>query len=937
MDFVHPRTIMKRLTAVFVFVIFFGLSSFSQNASIKGTVIDTAEKTNLHLSVITLIRQSDSVLVKFTRSGKDGKFIIKNIPAGKFFLITSYPTYADFVDEITLSGDSVLNMGDLVLTPKAKLLEEVIVRQNVAIRIKGDTIEYKADSFKVAEGSNVQELLRKLPGFQVDRNGQITAQGQKVAKVLVDGEEFFSDDPAVVTQSLRADAIDRVQSFDKKSDQAEFTGIDDGQRAKTVNLVMKDDKKKGYFGKLSAGLGTDERRNGEAMLNYFKGKKKFSAYGILSNTGKTGLNWDERDKFGGGMDMGDGNVEMGAGYIMISGGNDNDFNDWGSQFYGEGIPQVFKGGAHFSNKWNGDISHVNGNYSIKRQDVDAAGNSITKFNLPDSAYYSKESHRSITKQMQQTFTGFYDIKLDSFSSIRFRLNGLMGNNKSATNTDASVLDEDQNAVNRNVRDNIADADNKIVLASVLWRQRLKKKGRTFSLSASHKYSDKESDGFLIGSIYSYNNNIEELDSLIDQRKTSYNKTLTSQARVVYTEPLSNKTTLELNYTFNRNAITSDRKAFDKIGDKYEGFNKALSNSYSMLFYSNTGGAKIQYNGKKLVANIGTNAGVSNYIQRDSLDKKVNHFTYTNLFPSARLNYRFNTTRSVMIQYNGSPQPPSIDQIQPVRVNDDPFNLIIGNPDLKQAFNNNFSVMYNDFKVLTGRSVWLQLGMNNTSNAIVQSQTIDKGVRTLQYVNTSGNYNGWAYASYGFKLKKPEVNINFDLNGNTNRYVNFIQGIKNIATNNRFGFGLGFYRYKENKYNFGIRGGGSKSFSKSNNNSGALNNFWTHEYSVDGNYYFTKRFSIGTNLDMNFRQKVDAFDQNNNVIMLNGNIAYKIFPKRNGEFRLEGFDILNQRKGFERNFNQNYAMEKTYQVLQQYFMLTFSWNFTKTPAAEAPKK
>src|SRR5688500_14049582 len=198
---------------------------------------------------------------------------------------------------------------------------------------------------------------------------------------------------------------------------------------------------------------------------------------------------------------------------------------------------------------------------------------------------------------------------------------MVSNSRSAVNTDASFLDEEFNPVSRNVRENLNESDRRIVSASVLWRQRLKKKGRTFSLSASHKYSDKESDGFLIGSIYS-DNNIDP-DSLIDQHKTSYNKTLTSQARVVYTEPLSNKTSLELNYTFNRNAITSDRKAFDNIGGKYEGFNKALSNSYGMLFYSNTGGAKIQYNGKKLVANIGTNAGVSNYIQRDSLDKKVN--------------------------------------------------------------------------------------------------------------------------------------------------------------------------------------------------------------------------------------------------------------------------------------------------------------------------
>ena len=927
---------MKLLTALFVLILIFNLVSYSQNATIKGTVIDTAEKTNLYQSVITLLRQDDSTLVKFARADKDGKFIIKNIPAGKFFLIATFPTYADFLDEITISGDSIINMGNLVMMPKAKLLEEVIVRQNVAIRIKGDTIEYKADSFKVAEGANVQELLRKMPGFQVDRNGKITAQGQSVGKVLVDGEEFFSDDPAVVTQNLRADAIDKVQSFDKKSDQAEFTGIDDGVRNKTVNLVMKEDKKKGYFGKISAGLGTDERHNGEAMVNYFKGKKKVSAYGILSNTGKVGLDWNERDKFGGGMDFGD--AEVGAGYIVFSGGNDNDFNDFGSGYYGEGIPRSLKAGAHFSNKWNRDYNHVNANYSIKNMDVDALGGSLTRFNLPDSSYYSRESHRRITKDMQQMFTGYYDIKLDSFSSIRFRLNGLVGNSKSDVNTDASVLDEDLQNVNRNVRRNISDADNKIVMASVLWRQRLKKKGRTFSLSASHKYSDRISTGYLIGDIYSYDiNGNEILDSSLDQLKERYSKVLTTAARLVYTEPLSPKTTLELNYSYNRNATTSDRKAFDKIGDKYESLNPLLSNSYSMLFYSNTGGAKVQYNGKKLVANIGTNAGVSNYIQRDSLRKKVNHFDYFNLFPSARVNYRFSTQRALNFQYNGSPQPPGIEQIQPVTINDDPLNQVIGNPDLKQAFNNNFSLYYNDFKVLTGRSVWINLSYNTTSNAIVQSQVVDKGVRTLQYVNTNGNRNMYFYGSYGFKLKKPDINIGIDLNGNLSRYVNFVQGEKNIADNGRAGLGLGLYRYKENKYSFSLRGGLSKNFGSSSINQQALTDFLTQEYNVDANIFFTKRFSIGSSLDMNFRQKLDAFDQNNNVIMWNGNITYKIFPKRNGEFKLEAFDILNQRIGFERNFNQNFVVERTYQVLTQYFMLTFAWNFTKNPGTEAPKK
>jgi hypothetical protein len=931
---------MKLLTAFFVLFLFISHISYSQNATIKGTVIDTAEKTNLTHSVIALLKYSDSTLIKFTRSDKDGKFVLKNLPAGRFILVTTYPTYADFADEFTLSADTIIDVGKLVLTPKAKLLEEVIVRQNIAIRIKGDTIEYKADSFKVAEGANVAEMLRKMPGISVDRNGAITAQGQKVEKVLVDGEEFFSDDPAVVTQNLRADAIDKVQSFDKKSDQAEFTGVDDGVRSKTLNLVMKEDKKKGYFGKISAGLGTNERTTDEAMINYFKGKKKLAAYGIYSNAGKVGLDWGDRDKFTGGNDFGDANVEMGAGFIMISGGNDNDFSDWGgSSFYGEGIPRSLKAGAHFSNKWNRDINHINGNYTLKKMDVDAVGNSITRvLYAPDSAYYFKESHRSINAQMQQTFMGFYDIKLDSFSSIRFRLNGLIGNNRSDVHTDAETLDEDLRRINRNIRDNFTDSDNKIVMASMLWRQRLKKKGRTLSLAASHKYSDRISDGYLFSDIYFYDptSGTQLRHDSIDQFKESYNKTITTSSKLTITEQIAVKTTLELNYSFNRNAYTSDRKSFDKVNGKYEALNQVYSNNYSMLFYSNTGGAKIQYNGKKFVANIGTNAGVSNYIQRDSLGKKVNDFKYTNLFPSSRISYRFSTQRSVNFNYTGNPQPPSIDQIQPVLQNTDPLNIVVGNPDLQQAFQHNFSVFYNDFKVLTGRSIWTNLSFNTTHNAIVQSQTIDSGKRTLQYVNTAGNYGMRGYFSYGFKLKKPEVNISIDLNGNQSRYVNFVNSRQNTNVNSTMGLGLGFHRYKENKYSFWFRAMTSKNWSKSSLSEGAANDFWMQELDGDFNIYITKRLSIGSNATAYIREKVEGFEANN-IVIWNGNLVYKIFPKRNGEFKFEAHDMLNQRRGIERYFRDNQFVEKNYQVLGQYFMLSFTWNFTRNPGMEVPKK
>ena len=255
------------------------------------------------------------------------------------------------------------------------LLQAAVVSGSRAIRIKGDTVEFHADSFHTQQGATVEELLKKLPGIQVDHNGQITAQGETVKKVLVDGEEFFGDDPTLVTQNVRADMVDKVQVFDKKSDQATFTGIDDGQREKTINLKLKDSKKNGYFGRLTAGGATDGYYDLEMMANYFRKKMKLAAYGIVSNTGKTGLNWQERDNYGQSV-LGNADVDENTGLITInSTGDNNDLDSWSGQYEGKGFPAVKTGGLHYNNKWDNDLQSLNSNY--KYLDLAVNGTSAT--------------------------------------------------------------------------------------------------------------------------------------------------------------------------------------------------------------------------------------------------------------------------------------------------------------------------------------------------------------------------------------------------------------------------------------------------------------------------------------------------------------------------------------------------------------------------------
>ena len=259
---------------------------------------DTLEKKGLKNASILLLRPADSILLYHTRTDAAGHFQFPHVPTGHYLLLTTYPSYADYVDELEVRDTGSLDLSTIPMVLRSQLLEEVVVKGTGAVRIKGDTTEFNADSFRTEAGATVEDLLKKLPGIQVDRNGKITAQGEAIKKVLVDGEEFFGDDPTLVTQNLRADMIDKVQVFDKKSDQATFTGIDDGQREKTINLKLKDSKKNGYFGRLTAGGGSDGYYDEEAMANYFRKKEKIAGYGIISNTGKTGLNWSERDNYG---------------------------------------------------------------------------------------------------------------------------------------------------------------------------------------------------------------------------------------------------------------------------------------------------------------------------------------------------------------------------------------------------------------------------------------------------------------------------------------------------------------------------------------------------------------------------------------------------------------------------------------------------------------
>ena len=905
--------------------LFCSFQSFSQQNKISGYITDTSSGKKLSHAVVSLIRTQDSILAKFTRTNEEGFFELKNIPQGKYIFMISYPGYAEYVDEVDINGDVALNK-TVTIIPRSKLLEEIIVQQKVsAIRIKGDTTEYKADSFKVDANSNVQELLKRLPGLQVNSKGEITAQGQKVEKILVDGEEFFSDDPAVVTQNLRANIVDKVQVFDKKSEQAEFTGVDDGQKTKTINLELKDDKKKGYFGKIEAGTDFDNYRTGKAMINSFKKKQKIAGYVIHNNTTFEGLNWNEQRNFG--SSSNDNMMVMEDGGIMI-------WNDGGDEFAnGQGLPVATTGGLSYINKWNKDKNSINGSYQFNDQNVTGRNGSITQSILENSSFTNTTSEVFNTHRRRHKLNAIYDWNIDSSSSLKFKANGSFVTGQRENIFSGESFGDDGNMINKQSRTTNTQTDNRDFTSELSFRKRLKKAGRTISYTGNFSNNTKIGDGFLFSNNQFFDNTGAQTGELdIDQKKTNNERQQTIQNSIIYTEPLSKTWNLELTYknSFGRNDAERNTLERPTPNDKHTDIVDTLSNHFLFRPTDHSGGFSFRFNGKKIVASFGTAVGRTNFNLEELNKREVRTIAFTNLLPRASIRFSPKKQKSFTLSYNGSTQNPTLQQINPIIDNIDPLNITVGNPDLKQAFRHNFSINMNDYKIIKSRNFYLSGNFSFVNNAITNSNTLNvlTGQRTNKTINSNGNYNGNVWTMYGFEVYKG-VNLNFNANGNVSRFINEVNGIRNVSDNYSIGAGLGLGKWSDKWLSFNLNIEPRYNNSRSSINKGIITKYWSvNAYPYIETKFKKQKLYFNLNGELNVYQKTSTFANQRNVFLLNSSLR-RTFSKTDAfEVKLSVNDLLNQNLGIRRNINSNFISENTFQNIRRFWLLSFTWNFTK---------
>ncbi|MBW7941718.1 MAG: outer membrane beta-barrel protein [Candidatus Kuenenia stuttgartiensis] len=900
------------MLALLFLVTFVYTHSNAQSRLIQGTIVDSSDDVPLPTSLIILLTAKDSFIVADTRANESGGFKL-SIPADtvNYFLLITYPNYVALTRDIYLkdSAEKLIDFGPISMIKKSKLLEEVVIKSKLpSIKIKGDTTEYTADRFKVQPNATVEELLKQLPGIQIDQFGNITAQGERVRKVLVDGEEFFGDDPTLVTRNLRADMIDKVQVYDKKSDAAAFTGIDDGVKDKTINLKIKEGKNNGFFGKIDAEAGTSKHYNVQSMLNWFREKKRMSAYATTGNTGRTGLGAADKHKLGAD-------------------------DEGGGSYSGKGLPKAVSTGFHYDGKWNDDKEYLNSNYKFNFTNVEGVDNTVSQNNLPtgiilsnaDNSFrnssYSHNANTKFTHHFDSTSTIYVYADLTAYTSTAIN-NGTIQNKRG----DSSLLYNNESSAN-------SDYDMKSYNLNVSWEKKLNRTGRTISYYLNNNFSKDngsgESNSF--SKFYDHNNMPDSTAQLQLKRQTSDNQR-SLRFNVNYTEPLSSRMSLILTYVLNNDEGYANKQSYNfPSGSATNILDSSFSTKMYSTIWAHQGGAALNYAAKKTILKIGNNMTLNRVDIREDYAKISLMRNFTNWNPSASLIFKPNNYNALNINYSGSSTSPESTQLIPYSYNNTQLVTYIPNVSLKNAFRNLLSTNYQIVKAAAQEYITLKGAYGMIHSPITQSITVNSnGAYTYQFVNMPGrsNTNYSLLAAYSKKVKLLDLQAGGGLELNGGTAYSPINNVINNLNYKTYSTTLELFKNKIRQYSIYLISTGAYTVNKSSLQPEATNNYFSFSIQPSADIFVVKKIRLHTDADYLWQQKTQAFANNFDRVVWNVRVERSFLKKDQLSIKISCNDILNQNNGYARTATNTFFSENQYTTIRRYFSIGATWNFTK---------
>lgn len=896
-------------------MILFSPMAFAQQSGVNvtGSVVEQGSDTPIEQATVRLLNVKDSAMVRGVVSARNGSFTLKNVKKGSYLLHITFIGYDPLYQPLQITGKkNPVNVGKLELSDGAiELGEAVVIGKAPEVTVRNDTVEYNADSYKVTEGSVLEDLLKKMPGVEVDSEGKITVNGKEVKKVMVDGKEFFSDDPKVASKNLPAKMIDKLQVLDKKSDMAQMTGFDDGEEETVINLTVKPGMKQGWFGNAYGGYGSKDRYEGNAMVNRFVNNDQITFMGGANNTNNMGFSDLASTMFSG----------MGGG-----GGRRGGFGA------GSGITSSGNAGLNFSKEFKPDKLTLGGNTRYSHSDNDARSKSDRQNILPgDSSSYDNSEAMSRTKSDNFGVDFRLEWKPDTMTQLIFRPSFSLSHSMNDNFSDATTLDNERDTVNTNKSSNYSESNGYNLNASIDFSRKLNNKGRVFSATLSGGNSDSYSDGMNRSDIVYFNQTDALKNSIIDQRSRYDNKGFNYRAYVSWVEPIGHNNFIQATYSISQRKQEALKNVYNQDADGiYNVLDSAYSQSYRNNFISQRASLSFKSQREKFNYTIGLNLDPSyssseNFVGDTTLSKITRKVV--NLSPMAQFNYMFDKRTNLRIMYNGRTSQPSMTQLQPVADISDPTNITIGNPDLNPRYTNNVFIRFQQFTPEKQRAFMIMANGSYIINDIVSytSYNQETGVKTTTYKNVNGNYSG----NVRMMLNTPLKNKKFSINSmtmasfaNSNGYINEEKNTnRNLILSERGGID-----FRSSYLDLGVNG--NIRYNATSNSLQKENNQNTFNYGAGGytTIYLPLDFKIESDVNWSTNSGYgDGFKQNE--VLWNASASKSFLKNNQGTLRFKIYDILQQRSNISRSVTASYIQDSEYNTLGSYFMVHFIYRFS----------
>ncbi|MCC5944542.1 MAG: TonB-dependent receptor [Bernardetiaceae bacterium] len=932
-----------RLFFLLPFFLFFGLFSDFQSLQaqrsiqVQGRVLDASDNSPLVGANVLLLNMRDSSRQGLAITDENGLFGFSDLRRGDYIIQISYIAYQTQLLKLEARNATVL--ADIKLKPTTQDLAEINIEEKLPIAIqKGDTTSFNADAFKTQQNASAQDLLEKMPGVVVE-NGEVKAQGETVQKVFVDGKPFFGDDPRLALQNLPAEVIDKIEIFDGQSEQSQFTGYDDGETKKSINIVTKKDMRNGQFGKVYAGYSPTGEYIAGGNLNFFNGDRRISIIGLSNNINQQNFSGEDLlGAVGGGGGRGRGGRGRGGrgrgGFN--AGGNANDFLV-GQQ---NGINTTHSFGVNYSDSW-GEKTQVNASYFFN-----AKGNQNREFINreyfleADSSQFYDENNISESQNFNHRLNFRMEHKFSRNTSLIFTPTLSLQQNEATQSQDlrnflgreAIALNEGENLLNS--LGNGLNTNNNLLL-----RHRFGKRGRSLSLNLGGGYQHNYSEGSLLANNIFYEAENIRRDS-INQTNEILNTGYNLSANLVYTEPLGEGGNLQFSYRTRYNQNDADRQInnFDPFEQRYSRLDSLLSNTFENRYLTNSLGTGYRLRKGNLNLMVSTDFQVAQLSgdQVFPFEAQTNRNFY-NVLPRAMLRYKISDEKNLRLFYRTSTNAPSLTQLQNVIDNSNPLLLQTGNQDLDQSYTHRFVFRYSSNNMDKASSFFAYLSASLTQNYVTNASliarrdtvlsegiTLFQGGQLIRPVNLDGNHSLNAFYAYGKPIKMLKSNLNFNGGLSYNRLPGLINEQLNFSNNYNLSQGITLSSNISERVDFTVSYRASYNIVRNSLQSQLNNDFFSQATNAKGIWIFGKVFLLEANATHQlFRGLSQEFNQS--FMLLTLSAGKKIFKNERGEIKATVFDVLNQNNNIARNVSEIYVEDIRSLVLNRYAMLVFTYN------------